>query len=827
MSITRGDLNGAKLNLSYDGSNRLTVAERQPDSGHGSFTAGLPDRWSYTYDEAQNLLSRSEDTACSDATEIAMPLDPSGRNRPSAVGGVSLAWDASGNLKTKGDLTFHYDYRDRLIRVEHATNGTLAEYNYDAFNRRIEKLTGGQVESTVWSGWQDIETYVDGALAERKSYGTGLDELVRFETFPSGTSYLPVYDHTGNLALLTDASGKPVERYEYSPFGERWTFVDSLAPVVEQVRIQDGAVWLEISKEVDFAEIQTAASDGRLTLSNDTAGQPIAFSVSQPVRDGRQAGRRLALTPLQAPPAGDTVSLQLAAGVLRDFFDNENANPFAPPPFLWPSTDVVVQDTAAPRLAQVCVKSGLLEVQFTEEPDLGHVTNSLLIDGQPSTWTLAADRYTVTSPVLSDGPHQLTIAAGTPLDLVSQSLVDSLTESFTIGVGQPTAQVVWSAPIDGRMESGSAAGNRVGFHGRSRDPETGLLYFRNRYYDPDLGRFVTTDPLGYVDGANLYHYAVNNPMNFYDPMGLESIRGLLNTENDLVDNPVSGIAKWYAYQFWDIATFGFVSEHDQVYEETRGGEYVTKTALAAGKAGTKLYVTFQTGRAGAAFGEAAGLGLLTTSALTGSSVGVTLTATDDLFNFLEGKSTHSIGDYGKAAAMGGVLGTLGGGMARARLARNSGNLVPLKNNSVRTLLTRRGLTRQQAQEVVDSFDGQIYARTGKTGDLFMLTESSRGAASRVFLTRGSAGSSPAFRIQRLALPPSNTARFEGLVRLTRPQLLLEGRVAAQPSFGPGRIGGGWQVVSSGGRYTGAVDLYNPSGPWALPLTSWFSAYNHQ
>jgi RHS repeat-associated protein len=50
--------------------------------------------------------------------------------------------------------------------------------------------------------------------------------------------------------------------------------------------------------------------------------------------------------------------------------------------------------------------------------------------------------------------------------------------------------------------------------------ETGLVYARNRYYDPELGRFISVDPMGYVDGPNVYAFAGNDPANLSDPLGL-------------------------------------------------------------------------------------------------------------------------------------------------------------------------------------------------------------------------------------------------------------------------------------------------------------------
>jgi RHS repeat-associated protein len=65
--------------------------------------------------------------------------------------------------------------------------------------------------------------------------------------------------------------------------------------------------------------------------------------------------------------------------------------------------------------------------------------------------------------------------------------------------------------------------NPFQYTGREFDSETGLYYYRARYYDPTSGRFTSEDPSGPTQGPNLYSYVYNSPIGSVDPSGLYTI----------------------------------------------------------------------------------------------------------------------------------------------------------------------------------------------------------------------------------------------------------------------------------------------------------------
>jgi RHS repeat-associated protein len=87
-------------------------------------------------------------------------------------------------------------------------------------------------------------------------------------------------------------------------------------------------------------------------------------------------------------------------------------------------------------------------------------------------------------------------------------------------------------------QTNASINTRFGYTGRELDAETGLYYYRARYYDAIVGRFISEDPISFADGdVNLSRYVGNNPVNDTDPSGLEEGVSI----PDIIGNIIVGI----------------------------------------------------------------------------------------------------------------------------------------------------------------------------------------------------------------------------------------------------------------------------------------------
>ncbi|MHB8744573.1 MAG: RHS repeat-associated core domain-containing protein, partial [Sulfuricaulis sp.] len=86
-----------------------------------------------------------------------------------------------------------------------------------------------------------------------------------------------------------------------------------------------------------------------------------------------------------------------------------------------------------------------------------------------------------------------------------------------------TGALVWKAsydPFGNATVTTQTITNNLRLPGQYFDSETGLYYNGARYYDPRVGRYISSDPIGLVGGLNTYAYVLNDPLFFIDPAGL-------------------------------------------------------------------------------------------------------------------------------------------------------------------------------------------------------------------------------------------------------------------------------------------------------------------
>jgi RHS repeat-associated protein len=96
---------------------------------------------------------------------------------------------------------------------------------------------------------------------------------------------------------------------------------------------------------------------------------------------------------------------------------------------------------------------------------------------------------------------------------------------------------------------GTAGVQPFAFTGREWDVELGLYYYRARYYDPEVGRFLSRDPLGLAAGPNPYTYVNNSPTNAIDPSGTNPW-GNLDPWGNPPGHPCTSMRPWPWECFW-------------------------------------------------------------------------------------------------------------------------------------------------------------------------------------------------------------------------------------------------------------------------------------
>jgi RHS repeat-associated protein len=125
-----------------------------------------------------------------------------------------------------------------------------------------------------------------------------------------------------------------------------------------------------------------------------------------------------------------------------------------------------------------------------------------------------------------------------------------------------TQALVWDAQFDPFGEEVSIAGSATHptrFPGQYADPETGFSYNYFRDYDPTIGRYLQSDPIGLVGGLNTYLYVRANPLVLTDPTGEAAwvapvvVGAGVGGAIDLVTQLYWNDWEWACVDWWEVA----------------------------------------------------------------------------------------------------------------------------------------------------------------------------------------------------------------------------------------------------------------------------------
>lgn len=157
--------------------------------------------------------------------------------------------------------------------------------------------------------------------------------------------------------------------------------------------------------------------------------------------------------------------------------------------------------------------------------------------------------------------------------------------------------------------------------------------------------------------------------------------------------------------------------------------------------------------------------------------------------------------------------------SRIRKSGLTDRKVKLNSQNFDKLMKQRGLSKQARTDLKNSNlkGANLQVRHAKAGEQFVTTHGTE-RSSGVFVSEKSLGTTPGERINKGALPHSNTAEFETKVELARDQNIVYGKIAPQSKFSKmdpkqqPRNGGGEQVITDGGYNSGAIRTKDPKYP---------------
>ncbi|NJD67632.1 MAG: hypothetical protein FIA90_02990 [candidate division NC10 bacterium] len=492
--LTQTDPRGRTTSLSYDTLNRLT---QLVDAVNGLTR--------FTYDGNGNLLTVT-DAQNHTITHTYDDMDHLA-SRTDAVGAVeSFTYDGNGNLTSTTDRkgqasTFTYDALNRRTKSSFA-DGSSTSFTYDAAGRLLQ--AGDSIGGTILHEYDTLDrltTQITNLGAIHYAY----DALGRRTQMQVGdlspVSY--TYDAASRLRTITQAPLNPAS-IDYDTLGRRTNLT---LPNGGSTEYQYDAA----SRLTALIYRNAAGLLGDLTYTYDPAGNRIGVGglfARTLLPDSITAGTYDPANRQQS--FGDKTMTYDANGNLTSITD-----PNGLATFTWDARNRLV-GLAGPDAT----------ASFVYDAFGRRVVKQ--INGSATQYLY--DGLDITQEVRPSGPisYLRTLTIDEVLGSLRQdgayfSIYDGLGSTLSVmdQTSNPAVQYAYD-PFGTTSSTNPAFSNPFQYTRREND-DTGLYFYRARYYHPGLARFISEDPLGFRDGLNEYTYVRNNPTNASDPLGLLTV----------------------------------------------------------------------------------------------------------------------------------------------------------------------------------------------------------------------------------------------------------------------------------------------------------------
>jgi RHS repeat-associated protein len=452
---------------------------------------------SYTYDLVGNLQSKTDRKNQTIQYVYDALYRLSSKTYPDTTN-VEYVYDLVGKVQQVSDPTgtygFAYDNMGRLIGTTTQYTfvaGTYSNsYTYDAASNRAGFTAPDGSTNTY--GYDTLNRLNGLVNSWAGSFGFGYDALSRRTslTRPNGITTNYGYDSLSNLLSVLHQSGNTTldgASYSYDPAGNRSSKGNYLNGVTSNYTYDPLYELTQVTQGASTTE----------SYSYDAVGNRLSSS--------------------GVPTYNYNPSNELTSDSLGSYAYDSNGNTLTDASgksYSWDFENRLLS-AVVPGTGTVNFKYDPFGRRIQKSGPLG--TTNYLFDGANSV-----------EEVNSTGSVLARYAEGGLDQPLSQlrSGTTSYYESDGLGsvtsLSNPAAAVTNTYSYDsfGRLTaSGGALTNPFQYTGREFDTETGLYYYRARYYDPSGGRFLNEDPLGFASGVNFYPYVGNSPTGFTDPSG--------------------------------------------------------------------------------------------------------------------------------------------------------------------------------------------------------------------------------------------------------------------------------------------------------------------